>query len=304
MRVMITGATGGNGALLVKRLAAEPTVEAILGLSNEDARAELLADMGPKTELIRADTRKHRHLEEVFQQHRDLDVLVHLAYDNVPAHHHDRQQETNVFGTLRLLRLARQYGVKKVIYKSTAAVYGFNPDNPSLIKEDYPMRGNRENPILRDRIEADLIAQLFAGEDQPPQVVILRFCSIFGLHVRSPVGTMLKLPAVPMVLGFNPMFQIIHEDDVTEALYLATTRPAQGVFNVAGRHTEPLSQIIRRLKHIPLPLPAFIIEKSYRYLYELNQTHSFPFDIDFLKYSFAVDTTRVRQELGFEAKLL
>lgn len=304
LRVLVTGATGGQGALLVKRLARSGRVTEIIGLSNDDASDRLLDELGPKFRFIRADTRKQRTMEEVFQQHRDLDALIHLAYDNVPDHSHERQQETNVFGTLRLLQLARQYGVARFIYKSTAAVYGFNPDNPCLIQEDYPMRGNRDNPILRDRIEADLMCQLFSSDERPPRVVVMRFCSIFGQHVRSPVTTMLKLPAVPLVLGFNPMFQIIHEDDVTEALFLAVTREANGIYNVAGRVTEPLSEVIRRLKHVTIPLPEFIIERAYPQVYELNQTHSFPFDIDFLKYSFAVDTARVREELGFEPRLL
>ena len=91
---------------------------------------------------------------------------------------------------------------------------------------------------------------------------------------------------------------------MTEALFLAVTREASGIYNVAGRVTEPLSEVIRRLKHITVPLPEFVIERSYPQVYELNQTHSFPFDIDFLKYSFAVDTRRVRVELGLEPTIL
>ena len=105
-------------------------------------------------------------------------------------------------------------------------------------------------------------------------------------------------------MSFFDILQLIHEDDVTESLYLATIRPVQGIFNVAGCYTEPLSEVIRRLKHFPLPLPEFLIARSYKHLYELNQTHSFPFDVDFLKYSFAVDTTRARTVLGFEPQLL
>lgn len=304
LRVMVTGATSGFGALLVKRLEQSDRVESILGLSNEEMGMSLAEELGPKFRFVWADTRKKRQLEEVFQQNRDIDVVVHLAFDNAPEHEHEQMLETNVFGTLRLLGLARRYGVKKFVYKSTAAVYGFNPDNPSLIKEDYPLRGNRENPILRDRIEADLIGQLYESEGVAPRVVILRFCGIVGDNVRSPANTLIRFPVVPMVLGFDPMFQLIHEDDVTEALTLATVRDVDGIFNVAGRYTEPLSEVIRRLGRLSWPLPAHLLEQGYKHLFMAYRTHSFPFDIAFLKYSFAVDTRRAREVLGFQPKVL
>ncbi|GIW21975.1 MAG: hypothetical protein KatS3mg068_0982 [Candidatus Sericytochromatia bacterium] len=248
-----------------------------------------------------------RALEDVFKKNHDIDVVVHLAYADMPQENSKSEflHETNVFGTMRLLNLCRKYGIKKFIHKSPSSIYGANPDNPVLIKEDYPLRGNRNYQLIRDKIEADIFCQLYMKENDLPKIVILRFCGIIGNHIRSPLNTIFKDKFVPMIAGYDPMFQIMDERDVIDAITLCVLNEnIQGIFNIAGKKIQHLSEVIQRLGKIIMPIPEFLIDLVYKPLFKMNQEHSFPFDINYWKYPFVIDTTKAREILKFEPKYL
>lgn len=307
MKVMVTGATEGFGLLLTKRLSNISEISQIVALKSSEIDYDDEEQHNQKLELATAKNLRPRALEDVFKKNPDIDVVVHLAYSDKPQRNENGKfiHETNVFGTMRLLDLCEKYGVKKFIHKSPSSIYGANPDNPVLIKEDFPLRGNRSYQALRDKIEADILCQMHMRADKKPKIVIFRFCGIIGDNIRSPLNTLFQLPFVPTILGFDPMFQIIHEDDVINAITSAIlNKEAEGVFNVAGKHTEPLSHVIRRMERIPVPTSGLALELLYKPVFMLKREHTFPFDISYWKFPFAVDTTRAKEILGFEAKVL
>lgn len=291
--------------MLIKQLEENPQVKKIIGLSNEDLdEEEVEFEEDQKFDFFVGDTRKKR-VEEVFQRNPGVDVLVHLAYDNNPTHAADDVEETNVFGTLRMIRLARKHGVRKFVYKSPTIVYGARSDNPALLTEDMPLRGDRDSVSIRNKIEADMTCQMNMHPGIYPRILILRCCAIVGDDVRAPMNTLLKGDFVPMVMGFDPMFQVMHQDDVIQALELAVTKEdVEGIFNIAGKRTEPLSEVIRRFGKKSIPLPEFGLETFYKLYFMSRRQHSFPFNLDFLKFTFAVDTTHAREVLGYEPKVL
>ena len=307
MKVMITGATEGFGLLLTKKLSSIPQIEQIIALKSSDIDYDDSEENNSKLEFAVAKNLRPRALEDVFKKNPDLDVVIHLAYTDKPQVNENGKfiHETNVFGTMRLLDLCEKYGVKKFIHKSPSSIYGANPDNPVLIKEDYPLRGNRSYQALRDKIEADILCQMHIRSNRDPKIVIFRFCAIIGENIRSPINTLFKQPFIPTILGFDPMFQIIHEDDVVDAITLAIlNKEAEGIFNVSGRYTEPISHVIRRLERIPLPTSGLAMELLYKPVFMFKREHTFPFDISYWKYPFAIDTTKAKDILGFEAKVL
>lgn len=307
MKVMITGATEGFGLLLTKKLSNIPEITQIIALKSSDIDYNEYHSNNEKLEVATATNLRPRALEDVFKKNHDIDVVVHLAYTNKPQANENGKfiHETNVFGTMRLLDLCKKYNVKKFIHKSPTSIYGANPDNPILIKEDYPLRGNRTYQALRDKIEADILCQMNMHENTNPKIVIMRFCGIIGENIKSPLNTLFNQPFVPVIMGFDPMFQIIHEDDVIDALTLAILNTdAKGIFNVAGRYTEPITKVIRRLERVPLPISGLALELLYKPIFMLKREHTFPFDTSYWKFPFVVDTRKVRSELGFDPKVL
>ena len=80
-----------------------------------------------------------------------------------------------------------------------------------------------------------------------------------GYYVHSAIGRYLRQRYVPTILGFNPMMQFIHEEDVAEAVALALQKGAHGVFNVAGPGAVPLKVAISETGGTAVPLPEAIV---------------------------------------------
>ena len=293
MKVMITGANGHFGKLLARRLRAEfPGIE-IVGV---DVKHE--PEVHEEMKFRTGDTRKKR-IEDIFKVEGKIDMVVHLAFES--GHQRkissDELMLTNVYGTAHMLELAEKYGVSKFIYPSSTIVYGARLDNPAAIKENHPLLGNRDVPPIRDRVEADLICQTFARGHTNMDVIILRLVPIWRSGGRGILTLYMQGDFVPVLLGFDPMYQILFDSEVLEALMLAIRNPdARGMYNIRGRIFEPLSQVVRGLGKIPVPLPEFLVHIQGRALWADN----LKFDHNYIKYSFAVDGSRAKEELGYD----
>jgi UDP-glucose 4-epimerase len=109
-------------------------------------------------------------------------------------------------------------------------------------------------PIERDIVEAEAAVAEFAEKRPDTTVTILRFSNVLGPEVRTSFTTILSLPAVPMVLGFDPRFQVVHEDDVVHALEHAAFRHLPGLYNVAADGVLAFSEAIDLVGKRPLPI--------------------------------------------------
>ena len=74
-------------------------------------------------------------------------------------------------------------------------------------------------------------------------VTVLRFANVLGPDVRTSHIDLFSLPAVPMILGFDPRYQFVHEDDVVHALEHAVKHDVPGIYNVAGDGVLALSEV-------------------------------------------------------------
>ena len=293
MKVMITGANGHFGKLLARRLRTEWNDIEIVGV---DVHHE--PDIHGEMKFRTGDTRKKR-IEDIFKVEGKIDAVIHLAFES--GHKHiatsDELMLTNVYGTFHMLELAEKYEVSAFIYPSSTIVYGARPDNPALIRENHPLLGNRDVPPIRDRIEADLICQTFArGCSNNVRVVVLRTVPIWRSGGTGILTNYMQGDFVPTPLGFDPMFQIIFDNEVLDAFTLALKNPeADGAYNIRGRIFAPLSKVVRDLDKTPVPLPGFLIQTQGRALWAEN----LKFDLNYLKYNFAVDGSRAKEELGY-----
>jgi UDP-glucose 4-epimerase len=104
---------------------------------------------------------------------------------------------------------------------------------------------------------------------------------------------------VPTILGFDPRLQFIHERDGLEVLWRTTLGDHGGTFNVAGAGVMTLSQAIRRAGRPSLPLPHPAAPWIGQALRRLGVADFSSEQIRFLSYGRVVDTTRMRDVLGF-----
>jgi len=92
-------------------------------------------------------------------------------------------------------------------------------------------------------VEAEASVAEFAEKNPEVAVTVLRFANVLGPSIRTSHVNLFSLPAVPMILGFDPRYQFVHEDEVVHALEHAVTREAPGVYNVAGDGVLALSEV-------------------------------------------------------------
>ena len=175
----------------------------------------------PKLVHTRADLREpaaRRALEGV-------DVLWHLGFQVWRNGGANRLGQVNLEGTRNVVR-ARP---GRIVFASSAAVYGAWPDNALPLSETSPTRPNDECPYAAHKLEAERICA-----DAAP-AVLLRICAVVGSSSdprvrRSAAGYRL---AVPAIRGATQALQFLHEDDAAAALHRAGMAAATGVFNIA-----------------------------------------------------------------------
>jgi UDP-glucose 4-epimerase len=290
--VLVTGISGNLGRGLAKLLHTETHV---VGLDRRPFPGK------PKDiDHVQADIRKTR-AEEPFRRHR-IEALVHLGIMHDPRMPFSEAHSFNVVGTQKILDRCVRHGVKKVVVLSSANVYGPLPGNSNFLPEETPLMAADRFSEMRDLIELDMYAQSFMWRHPEVETVILRPVNIVGPTVRNAPSNYLRLERPITVMGFDPMVQLVHEEDVCRALVLALRPGARGVYNVNGPGEVPVSAALRELGRQPIPVPHFLVRPLLRRLFEAGLSSFPPEEVDHIQYLCMVDGSRAERELGFSPR--
>ena len=238
-RILITGLSTYWGGRLAKALESDPRVEVIVGVDNEEPSVEL-----ERTEYVKVGT-QHALLRRVVQA-AEIDTVVdtRLVIDSATTSSR-KAHENNVIGTMNILAACSGADscVRKLVFKSSTHFYGSEQDDPAFFDETMGRPHPPRTPIERDILEAESAVAEFTDTSPRATVTILRFANVLGPDVRTSHTGMFSLPAVPMILGFDPRYQFVHEDDVVHALEHVTQHALPGVFNVAADGVLALSEV-------------------------------------------------------------
>jgi UDP-glucose 4-epimerase len=249
-RILITGLSSYVGGRLAQALEREPDVEALIGVDVEDPRHEL-----QRTEFVRVDI-EHRLLRRVLRAAAiDTVVDIRLIADARVAPL-GRAHEVNVAGTQSILAACADAAstLRKLVFKSSAHYYGYAPDAPAFIIEELSRRRPPRTEIERDVVEAERAVQQFAARHPGVAVTVIRLADEIGGEHRGAHLALLGLPVVPTMLGFDPRWQFIHEDDVIGAIAHATRHDLPGAYNAAGDGVLALSEVVSLLGKTMLPV--------------------------------------------------
>ena len=168
------------------------------------------------------------------------ETVVHLGFVRHFREDAATRYDVNVRGTRKLLDHCRTYGVQRLVVLSTSYVYGALPDNPFFMDEEQPLSASRNYPEIRDLVEVDAAATTFMWRLPDLRTAVLRPVPTLGTYVQSTIGSYLRTNPVVVAMGFNPMMQFIHEEDLTEATAQGVERALRGVFYVVGPGEVPL----------------------------------------------------------------
>jgi len=309
--VLITGVTGTVGSRLAEALYYDKNVGVIMGVA-----------LGAKPYYFNQfDTNRFRYKNLNILKQRDLtnlflasdfkeakiNTVVHLAFLNrvVSGSREKKNFNTlNVEGTRDLLEKCIESGsVTKFIFKSSDVVYKIRPHNPIYLDENADLNFDTDvDPWIKDRVDADMICQSKL-DNRKVNIVILRYSNIIGRMVSSQMNAFFDSPLNFRALGFNPLINLIHMEDVIQAILLAIKKNVRGVFNIAGADTAPISTFaeINRSRMVSLPEP--LLRSSNAVLRMLGMTrYYYSVDADRLKYSVLLDTAKAQKILGFRPR--
>ena len=291
-KVVITGISGRLGRIVARRLHHEEGFT-IVGLDRRPMPGR------PKDiELHQVDLRS-KQARDVFRQG-DVDALVHLGVMHDPRASEADLYSWNIAGTAKLLEYCQAYRVPKVVLLSSANVYGPRPDNPQFLTEDAPLLAAQRFPRMRDLVEVDHMVSTFLWRAQTVETVILRPVHMVG-PVHNAPSNYLRIARPPVLLGFDPMVQLVHVQDVADAITLALAPQRRGIYNLVGPGEIPMSVALRELGREPVPIPHPIARSVLSLAFKLGLS-SFPVqELDFIRYVCMVDGRRAAAELGFRA---
>ncbi len=293
--VGITGATGDMGRLLLPRLAEDPRVSKVIAL---DIAAP---DPMKKVEFRKVDLTRPGTGNELSQALSDtgVQVLYHLAFISSRVRSAAFAHELEVIGSMHVLAAAGALGIERLIFPSLTALYGARPNAPALMTEATHLAGCRGSRFVNDKVEVEQQLKAFTAANPQTKVVVLRFAPIVGPTSDNPITRWLKTRVVPTLLGFDPLWQVLHEDDAADALHSALRCEASGTFNVAADGVLPLSAVVKLSGGRALPLPRQLLLRAFEALEALGAPTALPPLIDYLNYSWVTDGSRAARELQF-----
>ncbi len=297
--VLVTGVNGFLGGETVARLAADPTIDRVLGVDTMPPDRDLRRRTG-RAEFVRADIRNPLIAKVISDA--GVDTVVHVALSPNPARSGGRSAmtEMNVIGTMQLLAACqRSPAIRRLVIKSTAAVYGRSSRDPALFTEVSSSKEIPRGGFAGDAAEIEGYVRGFGRRRPDVSVTVLRFTDVIGPRIDTALTRYFSLPVVPTVLGHDTRIQLLHSDDALDVLERSAREDLPGVFNVGGAGVLLLSQAIRRAGRVPLPMPVSAAWPALALLRGTRLVDFSPAQLPALNLGCVVDTTKLRTEFGF-----
>jgi UDP-glucose 4-epimerase len=291
-RVLLTGVSNPLGAEVARRLA--PHVPHLFGCDVHDPISAL-----EEMDFVHADVR-HAAIGKLVRQ-LQIDTVVHLAVMVDSSHDQRSIHETDVIGMMNVLVgcSGPSSRVRRLVVKSSQAIYGAGPTDPSFFSEDMAsIERPGSSSITRDLFEMEQLIGEFALREESRQVSVLRLG--FRVSEDTTLARYLSLPIVPTIAGFDPRLQLLHEDDAAEVIVRAVLGDHPGVFNVAASGVVLLSQAIAIMGGTAAPvLPPYgrwMARMALRALTRVDvQSHL----ADVIAYGSVMDCSRLEAAFGW-----
>src|SRR5262249_3509119 len=249
-------------------------------------------------EMHELDIRK-RAAEDVFRRVRPHAVMHMATVTHLVVQSEDRYR-INLGGTRAVFEHSAAYGVEHVVFVGRHTYYGAAADSPLFHVEDEPPMGLVSFPELADLVAADLYAGSALWRYSSFATTVLRMVYTLGPTGHGTLAMFLRGARVPTILGYDPLFHFMHEEDVVAALVVALDTRPRGVFNVSGPAPVPLSVIVRETgrRNIPIPGPIFGAVLGRFGLPRLSRGA-----LEHIRYPVTVDSAAFRKATNFTHKI-
>ena len=297
--VAITRAFGFIGTYLLKYLDADPNYARIVAIDIKKPAAPMERLRYYKLDLTHPAS--DAELIRIFKEEK-VDTVVHLAFLGNPQHNAQWAHELEAIGTIKVLTACAYAGVRKLLTWSLTMVFGAHPSNPNFLHEGHAKRGCPGVQFINDKLDAERETLAFAAKHPETLVTVLRTCTILGPTVNNVVTQVLSRRFVPVLMGFDPLFQFIHEVDVVDAFKLALDHDFPGDFNIVGNGVMPLSVVLRLSGKTPVPVPYAAARRVFGALWSAQFTDIPPGFLDYFRYLWVADGSKAAEQMSFIPK--
>jgi nucleoside-diphosphate-sugar epimerase len=301
----VTGPTGEIGRPFVASLEKAREVGRIVGMARRPFDP---AEHGwRKTEYRQGDVLDRAAVEALVA---DADVVVHLAF--IVTRASNRSRDVNVDGSRNVFEATVAAGVKRLVYSSSVAAYGFPAEADGLLTEDMPARGHERFPYSAHKAEVEaVLARALAGGDT--EAYVFRPCIVAGPEAPALVnavphlGLRRRLPGIvrPLLVLPDPgvPFQLVHHDDVALALRAGVLgRGAPGAYNLAGPGEITMRDLAAALGMRAVPVPHLAVEATAEVV---ARTPFLPAEASWIEAArrpVLMDTAKARRELRWRPR--
>jgi nucleoside-diphosphate-sugar epimerase len=313
LTVAVTGPTGEMGQAFIRALERTKAVARVVGMSR--GPFDPAEHRWKKTVHHRGDVLDRRAVDDLVA---GADVVVHLAF--IIHGSLEESRRVNLDGSRNVFEAAVAAGARRLIYTSSAAAYGFHKDNPPLLREEDPARGTEAHQYSAQKAEVEaLLAEIVAGS--ATDAYVFRPCIVAGpdaplliekmpysqLSGRLPAGVQRLLDGLPILRPVLPdpgiPFQIVHHDDVAQALKAAVLgRGAPGVYNLAGPGQLTLKDLADELGWYSIPVPELAVDAAAEIIGRLSFLPAEAQWVNALRGTVMMDATKAHRELGWRPK--
>jgi len=287
VKVLLPGISGLLARIVARKLAQRG--HEVIGI---DSRP--WPDIPQGITLHAVDIRK-RAAEDVFRTARP-DAVIHMATVTHLLQKSEDRYRINLGGTRAVWDHCHAYGVKHAIFVGRHTYYGAAADAPLYHTEEEPPSGATQFPELSDLVAADLYAGSALWRYPEIATAVLRICYTLGPSHHGTLATFLKPRRIPLVMGFDPLFQFMHEDDAAEGIVVALEKRVRGVFNVSGPPPLPLSVIAHAAGKRTLPVPEGLFRAL---LGRFGVPHLPQGAVEHIKFPIVIDSMRFKKTIGF-----
>ncbi len=306
LTVAVTGPTGTLGFGLMAQAQLDGRVSRVVGVARRPFEP---AEHGwSKMDYRRGDVRDREALRAAFA---GANVVVHLAFSVVDGGRGART--VNVEGTLNALEAARAAGVRRFVYPSSVAAYGFRRDNPVGMTEDWPVRPAAHLPYAQDKAEVERLLAEETGRAPDIAQYVLRPAVVVGPHtigakLAGPLGALVRLLGgglrhlpVPVLLPVPDLpLQLVNELDVGRALLQCVVGAGPpGAYNIAADNVVSLVDVARELGVVPVPVPGGPTRPVARLVAGLPLLPPAARWVEAAGHPAVMDTTRAKTELDW-----
>ena len=294
-RTAVTGTSSFLGSSLLRRLAERLGPDRVVAVDVTAPPSRLRVR---RRDVDIAQPGADQRLLEVFREE-DVGAVFHAAFFTSPRRDSGHAHELESIGTLSLFAAAAAAGVEHVVLRSFTALYGASGQNPAFLTEERPLQPDPSLAWARDKLEAEQHAVSFARRYPDMKVTVLRFAPLVGPRVRTFYTDIFDRRVVPVLMGYDPLLQLLHPDDAVAAAEAALEKAPRGPINVVPRTPIPLLTAVHLAEKIPAPIPHGVACVLGDLLWTAGLVGAPGAFAHYARFGFVADGERAQRDLGF-----